>query len=49
MSDNVVEKETHCSISLTVESRHGLDPFGKVINDHNDVIMVVNRRRVIGH
>ena len=49
MSDNVVKKETCHSINLTIESMHDFDPFGKVINEHNDVFRSTIQRRVIGH
>ena len=45
----MVKKELFRSIILTVEHRHGLDPFGEIINDHNSVFMTVDGRRIIGH
>ena len=45
----MVEKEQCHSINLIVECRHGLNPFCEIINDHNDVVMVIDRGRIIGH
>ena len=45
----MVKKEKCRSINLSIEGRHGLGPLGEVINGHNDIFMVSNRRRVIGH
>ena len=49
MGDNMVKKEECLSISLIVEGRDGINQLGEVINNHNDVFMVIEQRRVEGH
>ena len=49
MSYNVIEKEECCSFNLTIEGWHGFIPLGEVINNHNDIFMDSDRRRVTGH
>ena len=49
MSDSMVKKEACHSFILTVEVWNGFIPIGEVINNHNDVFMASNRRRVTGH
>ena len=49
MSDNMIEKYESCSFSHTIEYWHGFNPLTEVINNHNDVFMVVDRRRVTSH
>ena len=49
MSDDVVKKEPCPSIILIVERRHGLKPFGEIINGHNDVFMAARQGMITGH
>ena len=42
-SDKMVEeKEGHGSY-LIVECRHSLNPFGKIVNCHDNILMVISR------
>jgi hypothetical protein len=45
----VVEEKTRCYVSGVVEGRHGFDPFGKVINCDEDVLVPIVRWRVESH
>jgi hypothetical protein len=42
------EKKGH-SVSGVVEGRHGFDPFGEVIDYHDDVLVPISRWRVASH
>jgi hypothetical protein len=38
-SDNLVEHEEGYSIPIRFYSRHGFDPLGKVVDNHDDVLI----------
>ena len=42
-SDNLVEHEEGCSLPIGFYSRHGFDPLGNVIDNHDDVLIPPNR------
>jgi hypothetical protein len=39
---DVIEKETSHNSDNVIESHHGFIPFHEVIDDHNNVIMIVD-------
>jgi len=45
----MVEKEASYGVCHVVEHRHGFDPFGELVNDHNDILVVITRWRVACH
>ena len=49
MSDGIVKKEPYHDIFLTVDCRHGLNPFSEIINGHNDVLMTTGRGGITSH
>jgi hypothetical protein len=40
------EDKTHCCVNGSFESGYGLDPFGKVIYFHNNVLVSITRWRM---
>jgi hypothetical protein len=45
----MIEKEMICSSHSVIECWHGFRPFHKVIEIHNNIFIIVVRRRVIVH
>jgi hypothetical protein len=45
----VVEEKTRCCVSGVVEGRHCFDPFGKVIDCHDDLLVSISIWRVVDH
>jgi hypothetical protein len=46
MVNDMVEEKTHYCVSGIVEGRHGFNPFSKVIDFHNDLLVSITRWRV---
>jgi hypothetical protein len=44
-----LKKKTHCCVSVIIEGRHVFDPFVKVIDCHDDVLVSISRWRVATH
>jgi hypothetical protein len=45
----VVEEKTCDSVSGVVEGGHGFNPFGELINFHDDAFVSITRLRVASH
>ena len=43
LSYNLIEYEKCCSLTIKFNGRNGLDPFIKLIHNHNNVMMPPNR------
>jgi hypothetical protein len=41
--DNLVEHEEDCSFPIGFYGRHGFEPLGKVVNNHNNVLIPPSR------
>jgi hypothetical protein len=49
MGNDMVEEKMRFCVSGIIEGIHGFDPFGKVINCHDDVLVSITRWRVASH
>jgi len=38
-SDSLIEYEERCSLPIRLNCGHGLDPLGKVVDDHDNMLM----------
>jgi hypothetical protein len=47
--DNLIEYEEGDNLSIRFNCRHGLDPLGKVVDDHDNVLMPPSRSWVAIH
>jgi len=47
--DNLIEYEEDDNLPIRFNCRHGLDPLGKVVYDHDNVLMPPNRSWVAIH
>jgi hypothetical protein len=45
----VVKEKTRCSVSGIVEGGHSFSPFGKVINNNNNVFVTIAGGGITGH
>jgi hypothetical protein len=43
LGDNLVEHEESCSLPIGFNCRHGFEPLGKVVDDHDNVLMPPSR------
>jgi hypothetical protein len=41
VGNDVVEENMHCCVSSVVEGRLGFNPFGKLFNFHDDVLVSI--------
>lgn len=42
-SDNKVKKEKGRGSCRVIERWHGLNPFGKIIDHHDNILMIINK------
>jgi hypothetical protein len=45
----MVEEKTRCCINDIVESGHGFDPFGKLIDFYDNVLFPITGWRIANH
>ena len=48
-SNNMVKEKEGGGSGRIVKSGHGLDPFGEIVNRHNDILMVTSGWRLTLH
>ena len=45
----MVEGKTRCRVNFAIECGHGIDPFGEIVENHNNLFVAINRGRINCH